>query len=482
MDSHYNSDKLFNLTSVMATICIALGTGYLTGHGLGIIIIAAAGALSVMMIAIRKPDWLLFLCILIGPVLTLFSFTLAHSIPEATFPRVIFLFLIVGIIYTAIAHPNEKLGLIGMDVFIIFFCLTFLITTYIRSDTEQFKKLTLSFADAFIIPFFLYYCSRIFLWSPKQFKRLAWFCLIAGVIISAMGIYENITQIDLLAATKVDEVAIYNRGLRTYEGAISRSNGPFQNPEPYGITLSLLFFMASYLISPSENGKTTSNFKKIIISAALLIIFYGTWVSHFRMIVLSIVLGICLRAVFFKKMVIKILISGAIGLAIMSVTWGIISSTNLYKDRLSDAGTGYARIATWILTLHMVSEYSLLGTGFYGYEEAQQRYPYPVTYRGEENAPHPHNAFLAVLIEGGVIGLATYIGMLFFLFKYNLKFPKFVKEEDSNNIAAVIIGVNCAYFFPMFTLTTHYDPSINMVYFIIMGSFIGRLNRTLLNP
>lgn len=80
---------------------------------------------------------------------------------------------------------------------------------------------------------------------------------------------------------------------------------------------------------------------------------------------------------------------------------------------MKDSSTSY-RVYIWMGTLLMLKDYWISGVGP-GTEAFTQVYPF-YSYNGIV-APHPHNLFLQIITESGVIGLAVFLLLLFLFFK-----------------------------------------------------------------
>lgn len=80
---------------------------------------------------------------------------------------------------------------------------------------------------------------------------------------------------------------------------------------------------------------------------------------------------------------------------------------------MSDSSTSY-RVYIWMGTLLMLKDFWISGIGP-GTEAFTQVYPF-YSYNGVV-APHPHNLFLQIITESGIIGLAVFLLLLFLFYK-----------------------------------------------------------------
>jgi O-antigen ligase len=83
-------------------------------------------------------------------------------------------------------------------------------------------------------------------------------------------------------------------------------------------------------------------------------------------------------------------------------------------DQTKETSIGY-RLTFWKNTIEMLPKYALLGTGTGGFEKA-----YAVQVKGQSGTAgvvtgDPHNQYLKILVEHGVIGLVVFLSILILL-------------------------------------------------------------------
>ena len=105
---------------------------------------------------------------------------------------------------------------------------------------------------------------------------------------------------------------------------------------------------------------------------------------------------------------------------------------------MSDSSTSY-RVYIWMGTLLMLKDFWLSGIGP-GTEAFTQVYPF-YSYNGIV-APHPHNLFLQVITESGVLGLAVFLLLLFLFFKNLVVGYQYFGK--GSKFSVVIVGIASA--------------------------------------
>ena len=136
-----------------------------------------------------------------------------------------------------------------------------------------------------------------------------------------------------------------------------------------------------------------------------------------------------------------------------------------------------ARLEMWKASYMIVSKNPLIGVGEDNYAKHQKK----LIDSGEidefvGNFTHPHNEYIASLIEQGVIGLLAFILLLLFPLKYILVI---IKLEVSNScqrlLATVGMFVILHYLFYSFTATVFAHQSTALFFSTILSVVIGHL-------
>ncbi|MBU1895727.1 O-antigen ligase family protein, partial [Patescibacteria group bacterium] len=98
-----------------------------------------------------------------------------------------------------------------------------------------------------------------------------------------------------------------------------------------------------------------------------------------------------------------------------------------FQDR-----SGQIRLSMWSETLEFLSDHPIAGAGFASYK--QKIVPYHTTVNGEgiEIFPHPHNIFLIMWMNLGMLGLVGFLGILFWFFYNSLKINNNLLFKSSN--------------------------------------------------
>jgi O-antigen ligase len=84
-------------------------------------------------------------------------------------------------------------------------------------------------------------------------------------------------------------------------------------------------------------------------------------------------------------------------------------SNPILQERLSNSDNVYARLAAYKSAIGIFSDHPLFGVGYGGYTQIALDPQYHMQFNGIDSVPFPHNTFLAVLAETGLLGLTLYL-------------------------------------------------------------------------
>jgi len=340
----------------------------------------------------------------------------------------------------------------------------------------------LTIFDMFIIPLLVYYITKHFIindegGSGKYFKKLLNITMIAGCFIGLMGIYEGVTLDDLNPAPESDFSRRIGGGLRAI-GGLARVNGPYYTPETFGVVMSMMFFMVLYKLNMVKKEEGDDVVKKTVHYSMLVICIVAIYFNMFRSIWLAVVLGLGCRFIFVREKRHKMIFIAILAIMFALGSWGIITEQNVYKKRISDSESFYNRVGAWMYCLRAFRENPIMGLGFgkiYKYIEHAQEAGDMIYVEDAEAALEPHETFLTILAENGIIALIPYIFILLAVLRYMLKYRSSGGDYADKEFSVALFSIFMVYFVPMFFDRTGYYPKINNVFYLCLGMLIAKL-------
>jgi len=199
---------------------------------------------------------------------------------------------------------------------------------------------------------------------------------------------------------------------------ILRATGPFPHPNFLGLYLGPLFMLGLGYIFLSFKKNILSIIKILVFS----ILFLGSLIfakSEGAIIAIFIALFFC--AMLYKsirKWALVLSLVFVLLLLSVPVSRGYLTEKIFFQDL-----SGRLRVNIWKGALEILKEKPILGAGLNGYQiiapQYQERYYDKDTQEliSVETHPYPHNLFLTIWLELGLLGLIIFFLILFQFFK-----------------------------------------------------------------
>lgn len=233
-----------------------------------------------------------------------------------------------------------------------------------------------------------------------------------------------------------------------------RVDGTLGNASYLGIYMVFHIFFAALLFVRSK--KDWQKVLLAIVAIANLVVLYFTAT---RGAILGLLGGalVTFSILLFKSQkgdgIRKVALGGLLALVVFVGLFVSIKDTNFVKESpvlsrfaslsLSEVKT-QGRYFVWPMAIKGFVEKPILGWGQEGFNFVFNKYYDPRMYNQEPWFDRAHNTFLDWLIAGGLLGLLSYLAIIFSLVYYALTAKEdFLKKEDK----AILLGVLSAYMF-----------------------------------
>lgn len=238
-----------------------------------------------------------------------------------------------------------------------------------------------------------FYYKKAFVANPGRVDTILKLLVYSAQIIAVLGLFEVATGTDLFA---------YSERRFIIEGRL-RANSVFREPEFFGATMSLSFFilLLSYWRGQLTAG-VTSLFALILLSGIAASLYRGIWLGFVAgLIFLFLVRTSRPRMVLVPLRLLALTL--ALAAAVLSVQ-SALRGTALYEERLADPGNVVLRVAVYRALSHGIRESPWLGHGTGTVEEFLARSNWNTT-----ALTTPHNGYLSTLYENGAPLLVVYL-------------------------------------------------------------------------
>lgn len=325
---------------------------------------------------------------------------------------------------------------------------------------------------------FLLFISSLFSFAPiKSLMVWAMYLVFAGfyfIIINTVRTKEQamaLLRVFVLvgAAVAIYGVLQYIFGWNTsnawideemFEEATMRAYSTMENPNVLGEYLLLLIpIAAAFFFKKDGTVWEKTIYIGIFLTACLCMIFTqsrGCW--------LGLILAIAIFVTFYNGKLWAL--APLVILALPFVIPETMIDRMMSVGNLEDSSTSY-RVFIWKGTFRMLRDFWIGGIGM---GEGAFRSVYPVYSYTGIIAPHAHNTFLQLVVEGGIGVLLVFVGMMMAFFRKISGIFKSYEKNSEESLVALAIGSGVAGFLlqSMFDYT-FYNYRMMAMFFMVLA-------------
>ena len=262
-------------------------------------------------------------------------------------------------------------------------------------DTETWSLL----ATKFLVPFALFHLAGLVYTEEKRFRQFEIYSLVVLA-------YLSFTAIAFLVGARslIFPQFILNESVGFHA---DRARGPFLQAVANGVSLNILGLVALHAYRRgSVRGAKMAFLLASLPIAILATMTRAVWLSFAATVVVLVLFSgnLAARRAF-------VLLAVVVGAGLV-----IVSSQDLRKalsERLEERGPVDFRAAVYAGSWQMFLDRPLMGWGFHQMPADLPRY----VSEYKDKLIYPHNTYLEILVELGLVGLALYVWLMWEMFK-----------------------------------------------------------------
>jgi O-antigen ligase len=305
--------------------------------------------------------------------------------------RVAFALLVIAVVGRVMVQ-RQRLFVVER-VTLPMFGLTILVLTSVVGQPFSTETCSL-LASKFIVPFALFHLAGVVFTGEREFRQFEIFALLVLAYLSFIAI-----AFLLGARALIFPRFILDESLGFHPG---RARGPFLQAVANGVSLNILGLVALH----AYKRGSMRGLKILLLLASVPVAILATMT---RAVWLSFAGSVVVLVLYSKN---RALQRAAVGLALLAVIgFAILSSHELrgaLSDRLEERGPVEFREAVYAGSWQMFLERPLTGWGFHQMPADLPRY----VSEYKDKILYPHNTYLELLVEHGVVGLALYLWLM----------------------------------------------------------------------
>ncbi len=289
--------------------------------------------------------------------------------------------------------------------------------------------------------------------SEKSFKRLLIVMCASAMLISVDGIIQYMTGEDVLRSFSLCS-----------DKKLVRAS--FNNPNSFA---GWSIVMAPILFCLTLRDYKRKNIFVLIIYAAVFLLLFDLMLTDARAAWIAWFIGtVLLIAYLFKFGIIKMRKRDLLIVFIIVVIGGYVLLPMHIKERLvslMNVHSNTKRIELWRKALYLIKESKCIGSGVNTFSFFTHQYD---IFAGNE---YPHNSYLHMIVEIGVIGTASFLLILTLFFR---KCFAVLKEKKD----VILLGFTCgifSYIIHSFFDTHLYSMPMAILFWYVLGASVGRI-------
>jgi len=269
----------------------------------------------------------------------------------------------------------------------------------------------------------IFYIAAEVLSDRKRLNRMLVVMILSIILVGADGIYQSITRVDFI------------RGYPSYH---VKMGACFDNPNRFAGWLTFMVpFAASIAFFYGRSAPIKQEFffrtgVKLLLWVLTSVLLYCLLVTHSRGAWVAVVLSMLFFGIIRDRRIAALTLAVLIILPFFVTDYmkeraALIFKTELYKFRPP----------LWQEAVNIIRDFPLLGCGPNTYATVA-----PLYRLTEATGYYPHNSYLRMAAESGVLGLGAFIWIMATLFKSSLEGLANIKDSlDSGILAGLLSGL-----------------------------------------
>lgn len=354
----------------------------------------------------------------------------------------------------------------------------FLVVLFISVVTSGQKPRWLLLMRGYVYPFIFFYFARAVINQEKQIRLVMGYLAVLGIYFGVMGIFEKMGWYGLVFPKIIVDPNVEVGGLARLG---FRVRGIFLHPAILGCVMTMAFFAAWYSLS-----RQRGMLPKITKVALLLVTPPTIFFTQTRSVYVGFLGALLVGAIWSKLLrpiCVGLILAGMLG---VFLNWENLGTEDREKGGLATMSTVDHRIVLACEAADVFLDHPFFGCGFMNFQDVAVDYrkPRDVPFFGHIDVgvggeTVPHNIFVTIIAEQGLLGIIPYFLIYFFVWRASVKSYRELPQEGTVS-RDFVVCVWCAiagYFINAMFIEMRYFEYVNVLFFFLIGSMIGMSDR-----
>lgn len=335
------------------------------------------------------------------------------GMPDATPDRLLLIWIVFATLLRSFTAPSKPLPPYWPDVLVTTHAL-YLLASCLIVNPIAFNLWTRSY----LMPAAAFFFGKYMMSDLRWFQRMIHLLVVINLYMGFTSIAEHMHW----------NALVWPRGILDIEGSyVGRSLGIFHQPGVLGVFIGMILPFQFYLhLAARQFWIRWLHLGGIVMCLVGLYFTYtrGPWLAAG---VGLVVLALTGRRVYLRRLVIYATMAAVIGgTGLLSV-----KQDTFLQERMGDENTIQGRINVAVTAFRMWQAYPILGVGFKRFNDLAMNYRetlevpiYGLIKMGIDKESSPHDIYVAVLAEEGLIGAGMQAWIYFLIFRVVIWFLK----------------------------------------------------------
>jgi O-antigen ligase len=442
-------------------LLLAWALGYALTSDSWELVITAVGWLALMGTILLDPVAGLALWVIASPFAPYvhLNLSLGAGIPDLGLDRLAAGFFCI-VLLAQVARRRRRLAPFTLlDGAVLLFAIAISLSS--RSALRGTFRAIQNIFNSYLVPLLVYFLAKNLV---RGRQAMRWILGGLGVIASYLVIliaHEHLTGNAVFVS--------YGR-VGSYTENLQRINSLLQNPAYTAMVLNMIlpFSLRATLRSTDIQARRAHGLVSVILVGAVVSLYNRAgWLSALLVIIVS--------ALYYPRLRRWLLVVLALVIPLVALSWGVISSSVLFSERLTyDLSVGYRMRAIEAGAQLLASE-PVFGIGFGSFSPlvlARELIP-----RASQNywVPTTHNTYLDVLVSAGIFGLVPYVVMFIAAAWQSVRIYRLGLQHPTTD-RSLLLALWCV-LLVFIVSTATFDvvaaPFAGMVFWLITGAVLG---------
>jgi O-antigen ligase len=299
--------------------------------------------------------------------------------------------------------------------------------------------------------------------TPERWNQLARALTILGATSAAVALLQWGLGFELAT------IAGYEPFVDATAGVV-RAGGPYPDPSVFGGVMVVCLAATVYWMQRNRAYALGSAVIALELVSLIPTFTKTVWGAGF----VATIIALGLR----QKMTSRLVLVSFYAVTLLGVIYTIVSKSPVIAARVTSQASSdnlSGRFATWEQALHIVQQWPLFGAGVDQYISAQSLVA-PVYVRGVAAVSSPHNTFLLVMAETGLIGFAAMLLLIAAAVSVMRACARYAATEEDVLFRATLVGAVVGYLLLSVTFAELYETPATTFFALMIGAAAARVN------